>query len=133
MERHRAGRAPFRGFEFMSLSSLVERIALRVALAAPIFVTLLCLSVQADFIAMPMRELTLTAMAGCAAWCIFVPRMPSMTHLLLLGCGVVFSGFVFGLDLRGFTDYAPLLLVGPQALLFGTSYQHALEDMRERA
>jgi hypothetical protein len=114
-------------------SSLVERIALRIALAAPIFVTLLCLSVQAEFVAMPIRELTLVAMAGCAAWCIFVPRMPSMTHLLLLGCGVVFSGFVFGLAVREFTDYAPLLLVGPQALLFGTSYQYAIEDVREGA
>ena len=114
-------------------SALVERIALRVTLAAPIFVTLLALTVQAGFIVMEIRELTLLAMAGCAVWCIFVPRMPSMTHLLLLGCGVVFSGFVYGLDLRGFTDYAPLLLVGPQALLFGASFQHALEDIGERA
>jgi hypothetical protein len=114
-------------------SALVERIALRVTLASPIFATLLCLSVQTGFIAMPMRELTLTAMAACGLWCIFVPRMPSMTHLLLLGCGIVFSGFVFGLSFRGFTDYAPLLLVGPQALLFGASYQYALEDVGERA
>ena len=117
----------------MVSSELVERVALRVALAAPIFVTLVCLSVQADFLALPIRELTLIAMASCGLWCIFVPRMPSMTHLLLLGCGIVFSGFVFGLSFRGFTDYAPLLLIGPQALLFGTSYQHALEDVRERA
>lgn len=118
----------------MSLpSALVERIALRVTLASPIFVALLCLSVQVGFIALPMRELTLIAMAACGLWCIFVPRMPSMTHLLLLACGVVFSGFVFGLDLRGFTDAAPLLLIGPQALLFGTSYQYALEDVGERA
>ena len=54
-------------------SALVERIALRVTLAAPIFIVLLCLSVQAGFIAMEIRELTLLAMAGCAVWCIFVP------------------------------------------------------------
>jgi|GEM_PF-5427837 len=114
-------------------SELVERVALRVTLATPIFVTLLCLCVQADLITMPIRELTLVAMAACGLWCIFVPRMPSTTHLLLLGCGIVFSGFVFGLSFRGFTDYAPVLLIGPQALLFGTSYQHALEDVGERA
>ena len=117
----------------MVSSALVERIALRVTLAAPIFVGLLCLSVQAAFIALPIRELALIAMAGCAIWCIFVPRMPSMTHLLLLSGGVVCSGFTFGLALREFTDYAPLLLVGPQALLFAASYQHALEDVRARA
>lgn len=114
-------------------SELVERIALRVTIAAPIFVMLVCLSVQAGFLSLPLRELTLVAMAGCGLWCIFVPRMPSMTHLLLLGCGIVFSGLIFGLGFRGFTDYAALLLVGPQALLFGTSYQYALEDLRERA
>lgn len=114
-------------------SELVERFALRVTLAVPIFVTLVCVSVQAGFLSLPMRELTLIAMAASGLWCIFVPRMPSMTHLLLLGCSIVFSGLVFGLSFRGFTDYAPLLLIGPQALLFGTSYQHAIEDVRERA
>ena len=114
-------------------SALVERIALRVTLATPIFVTLVCLAVQAGFLAIPIRELTLIAMAACGLWCIFVPRMPSMTHLLLLGCGIVFSGFAFGLGFRGFTEYAPLLLVGPQALLFGASFQHALEDVRSEA
>jgi hypothetical protein len=118
----------------MQLSTaLVERIALRVTLATPIFITLVCLCVQAGFLAIPIRELTLVAMAACGLWCIFVPRMPSMTHLLLLGCGIVFSAFVFGLSFRGFTDYAPLLLIGPQALLFGTSFQHALEDVRGTA
>lgn len=114
-------------------SAVVERVALRVTLAAPIFVTLLALAVQAELIAMPMRELTLVAMAACGLWCICVPRMPSLTHLLLLGSGIVFSGLAFGLWLRGFSDYAPLLLVAPQALLFGTSFQYALEDVRERA
>lgn len=114
-------------------SALVERVALRVTLAAPIFVTLLSLAVQAEMVAMPMRELTLVAMAACGLWCICVPRMPSMTHLLLLATGVVFSGLAYGLWLRGFTDYAPLLLVAAQALLFGTSFQHAVEDAGERA
>ncbi|MFC3713612.1 hypothetical protein ACFOMD_13610 [Sphingoaurantiacus capsulatus] len=109
-------------------SSLVERVALRVALAAPIFVMLLSASVQADFIDMSLRALTMTAMAGCALWCIFVPRLPSMAHLLLLATGIIFSGFAYGLGLRGFTDYAPLLMIAPQALLFGTSIQHVLED-----
>lgn len=113
-------------------SSLVERVALRVTLATPIFVTLLSLSVQAGLIALPMRELTLVAMAACGLWCICVPRMPSLTHLLLLAAGVVFSGLAFGLWLRGFSDVAPLLLIAPQALLFGTSFQHAREDVGER-
>jgi hypothetical protein len=113
-------------------SALVERVALRVTLATPIFVTLLSLSVQAGLIALPMRELTLVAMAACGLWCICVPRMPSMTHLLLLAAGIVFSGLAFGLWLRGFSDVAPLLLIAPQALLFGAAFQYAVEDLRER-
>jgi len=114
-------------------SLLVERVALRVTLATPIFVALLSMAVQAELIAMPMRELTLVAIAACGLWCICIPRMPSLTHLLLLAAGVVFSGLAFGLWLRGHTDHAPLLLIAPQALLFGAAFQYALEDLRERA
>ncbi len=114
-------------------SALVERVALRVTLATPIFVTLLSLAVHAAVIALPMRELTLVAMAACGLWCICVPRMPSMTHLLLLAAGIAFSGLAFGLWLRGYTDHAPLLLIAPQALLFGAAFQYALEDLGERA
>ena len=114
-------------------SALVGRVALRVTLAVPIFVTLLSLAVQAELIAMPMRELTLVAIAACGLWCICIPRMPSLTHLLLLAAGVVFSGLAFGLWLRGYSDHAPLLLIAPQALLFGAAFQYALEDLGERA
>ena len=114
-------------------SALVERVALRVTLATPIFVTLLSLAAEAGLIAMPMRELTLVAIAACGLWCICVPRMPSLTHLLLLATGVVFSGLAFGLWLRGYSDHAPLLLIAPQALLFGAAFQYAVEDLRERA
>lgn len=114
-------------------SALVERVALRVTLATPIFVALLSLAVQAELIILPMRELTLLAIAACGLWCICVPRMPSMTHLLLFASGIVFSGLAFALWLRGYSDHAPLLLLAPQALLFGASFQYATEDLREGA
>ena len=115
------------------LTALVERLGLRITLAVPLFVLFVAMAVQGGMLDMPARALALIAMAGAGFWCIWVPRMPALSHLLLFAAAVVFAGLGFGLSRHGFAGFAPLVIGMPQLLLFGASLRHAAQGIGERA
>ncbi len=115
------------------LSALIERLGLRITLAVPLFVLFVAMAVQGGVIAMPARGLALLAMAGAALWCIWIPRLPALSHLLLFAAAVLFAGLGFGLARHGLAELAPLVIGMPQLLLFGASLRHAAQGVGERA
>lgn len=106
----------------------IERLCLQATLAIPLFAVFVCLAVQAGSLTMPMRELTLLCMGATAGWCICIPRLASFEHMAFFGFGIFWSALVFGLDRQAFTDFAPLMLIGPQAILFGVAVRLAAEE-----
>jgi len=115
------------------LSVLIERVALRMTLAVPLFVLFVAMASQGGLLAMTPRALALLAMAGAGLWCILVPRLPALSHLLLFAAAVLFAGLGFGLARHGMGEIAPLVTGMPQLLLFGASLRHAVEGVGERA
>lgn len=111
----------------------VEHVCLHLTVGAPIFAILVTLAAQSGWLVMPMRELTLIAMGVAGLWCICIPRLPTFSHLILFAVAILFSGLAYGLDHRELTDFAPLLLVGPQVLLLAASVRFAAQRVRRTA
>ncbi len=115
----------------MFATATLERSYLHITLFAPIFAVLVALANQAGLLGLPMRELTMIAMGAASAWCLFVRGLPHFEQIMLFGAAMLFSGLAFGLHVAGLSEFAPVLLVAPQALLLGVTLQGIADERQE--